>query len=112
MKQKRGPAIPAAPIEPEPVDDTGEESADLNERIVTRPDGFHWLARDGRQEFGPFETYQDALADLEAAEAQDESEPGAALREAEDEIGITDWIDPETGEPPEGNQSPPHLQEE
>lgn len=33
------------------------------------------------------------------------------LQELEREIGIADWIDPQTGEPAEG-QSPPHLDEE
>jgi len=33
------------------------------------------------------------------------------LHEAESDIGIADWIDPQTGEPAEG-QSPPHLEEE
>ena len=37
--------------------------------------------------------------------------PDAALHEAEGEIGINQWLDPETGEPAEG-QSPPHLEEE
>jgi len=36
-------------------------------------------------------------------------EPGETLREAEDEVGIADWIDPETGEPAE--ESRPHLEE-
>ncbi len=33
-----------------PVDETGPGE------IVSRPDGYHWIAPDGRQEFGPFET--------------------------------------------------------
>lgn len=37
--------------------------------------------------------------------------PAAALQEAEGEIGINEWLDPETGEPAEGH-SPPHLEEE
>jgi hypothetical protein len=37
--------------------------------------------------------------------------PDESLEEAESEIGINEWIDPETGEPAEG-QSPPHLQDE
>jgi hypothetical protein len=41
----------------------------------------------------------------------EELEPGETLREAEDEVGINQWIDPETGEPAEG-QSPPHLEQE
>ncbi|HXF67136.1 MAG TPA: hypothetical protein VNK67_10635 [Burkholderiales bacterium] len=35
--------------------------------------------------------------------------PGEALREAEDEIGIADWIDPQTGEPAE--EQVPRLEE-
>lgn len=38
-----------------------------------------------------------------------EAEPADILPEIEREIGISDWIDPETGEPAEG-QSPPHLE--
>jgi hypothetical protein len=36
-------------------------------------------------------------------------EPGETLQEAQDEIGINDWLDSETGEPAEG-QCPPHLE--
>ena len=68
------------------------------EKIVLRPDGFYWQAPERKQEFGPFET-------LELARAA----PGETLQEAEDEIGIADWIDPETGAPAEG-QSPPRLE--
>ena len=79
-------------------------------RIVARPDGYHWIAPDGRQEFGPFETLQLARSDMDGAY---EAEPVAAetLEEVEREVGVSDWIDPETGEPAEG-QSPPHLAEE
>lgn len=44
-------------------------------------------------------------------QAEDEPEPGETLLEAEDEIGINGWIDPDTGEPAEG-QSPPHFEVE
>jgi hypothetical protein len=44
-------------------------------------------------------------------EEGDEPEPGETLDEAESEIGINDWIDPDTGEPAEG-QSPPHIEED
>jgi hypothetical protein len=37
--------------------------------------------------------------------------PAAALQAAESELGMNEWLDPETGEPAEG-QSPPHLEEE
>jgi hypothetical protein len=98
------PALPEVP-------DTVADADDSSERIVMRPDGYHWLARDGRQEFGPFDTFDDALADMLATGPDDLSGPGADLHEAEDEIGIADWIDPDTGEPAEG-QSTPHLQED
>jgi hypothetical protein len=93
------------------VPDTVGDADDSSERIVVRPDGYHWLARDGRQEFGPFETVDDARADMLAAGPDDLAGQGAELHEAEDEIGIADWIDPDTGEPAEG-QSTPHLQED
>ncbi len=77
--------------------------------IVVRPDGYHWIAANGRQEFGPFETLEQAQVYRDAC---DESAPLPAetLQEAESEIGISDWIDPETGQPAEG-YCPPHLEE-
>lgn len=91
---------PASTLSPVPE----EGPADA---ITLRPDGYYWRAPDGRQEFGPFESHEAAWADLHASDA-DAPEPGETLREAESEIGVADWIDPETGEPAEG-QSPPHL---
>jgi hypothetical protein len=78
--------------------------------VLQRPDGFYWQDEEGQQEFGPFESYELAEADRDAA-TEEAVAPGQVLRESEQEIGIADWIDAETGEPAEG-QSPPHLQEE
>ena len=78
--------------------------------IVERPDGYCWQAPDGHQEFGPFERHELAEADRDAVD-EEGLVPGERLREAEREIGIADWIDPETGEPAEG-ESPPHLEED
>jgi hypothetical protein len=102
-KRKRKARVQtAAPLVPEP----GDMDSSL-ERIVARPDGYHWIALDGKQEFGPFETIEAAQASMEAAPLA-----GAeTLHDAERDIGIADWIDTETGEPAEG-QSPPHLDEE
>mgnify|MGYP001214875971 CR=1 FL=1 len=112
MKRKAAPPPPPAAID-EPADDAmdGDDGDNGLARIVSRPDGFHWLAADGRQEFGPFATIDDALADMELADDVGTAAPGTTLHEAEDEIGIADWIDPDTGEPAEGH-SPPHLQDE
>jgi hypothetical protein len=40
-------------------------------------------------------------------EADSDFEEGESLAEAEAEIGIADWADPDTGEPAEGHS--PHL---
>ena len=80
----------------------------MAEPITLRPDGFYWQAPDGRQEFGPFSSYELAWADMHASDP-DDLEPGESVQEAESEIGVTSWIDPETGEPAEG-QAPPHLE--
>jgi len=74
--------------------------------IIERPDGFYWLAPDGTQEFGPFETAELARADRDPDDEQDSSLPSEALEEAERDLGIAEWIDPETGEPAEGLSMP------
>lgn len=87
-----------------------EEAADLDlDQIMVRPDGYYWLAPDGKQEFGPFDSRELALADMTYSD-EDAPMPGETLQEAEDEIGIADWIDPETGQPAEG-LSTPRLEE-
>jgi len=79
-------------------------------QVMYRPDGYHWQSPDGKQEFGPFETLELALADMESA-SEETAEPGETLQEAEDEIGVADWIDPDTGSLAEG-QSTPRFQDE
>lgn len=46
-----------------------------------------------------------------AADRGSDEADAQSLHEAEGDIGINDWLDPETGEPAEG-QSPPRLEEE
>ena len=75
--------------------------------ISQHPDGWYWTAPDRHQQFGPFETYELARADRDAWD-EEALHPAETLQEAQDEIGIATWIDPETGEPAEG-ASPPHL---
>jgi len=69
-------------------------------RIVERPDGFYWQAQDGGREAGPFATLLEAVQDMQAGR-DSAPEPGETLQEAESEIGISDHVDPETGEPSE-----------
>ena len=74
---------------------------DDRSRIIERPDGFYWRAEDGRTDYGPFATLLDAVADMQATGEDSDYEPGESLAEAEGEIGISDWIDPDTGQPAE-----------
>ncbi len=83
---------------------------DTSAPLVERPDGWYWIAPGGRQQFGPFASAAEARADRDRYDEQ-APVPGETLEEAEQEIGIADWIDPETGEPAEG-QSRPHLEAE
>lgn len=78
-------------------------------RVIERPDGFYWQDKLSDEVYGPFPTLLEAVQDMQA---QDDSgyEEGESLEEAEAEIGIADWIDPQTGEPAEGLQ--PHLGDE
>lgn len=77
-------------------------------RLIERPDGFYWQSKAGTEEFGPFATLLAAVQDMQARE-EAEPEPGETVQEAEAEIGISDWTDPETGEPAE--ESAPRLEE-
>ncbi len=71
-------------------------------RVIERPDGFYWRTKDGAREYGPFPTLLEAVQDMETETAGDEApEPAESLQEAQAEIGMSDWIDPETGEPAE-----------
>lgn len=69
-------------------------------RIIERPDGFYWQDKDTEAQYGPFSTLLEAVQDMEYS-ADSSYEPGETLEEAEAELGIADWIDPETGAPGE-----------
>jgi hypothetical protein len=77
-------------------------------RLIERPSGFFWIAKDDGREYGPFATLLEAVLDMQAAE-ESPLEPGETLQEAESEIGIAGYVDPETGEPAEEER--PRLEE-
>ena len=78
-----------------------EEVAD--EPILKRPDGFYWQSKSGDLR-GPFVTRAEAEADrLAGGAAEGEFDAGESLQEAESEIGVAEWIDPDTGGPAEDN---------
>lgn len=71
-------------------------------RVVERPDGFYWEAKGEEKAYGPFPTRAEAEAAMLSAGGED-LEPGESLQEAESELGISEWIDPDTGGPAEDN---------
>ena len=78
-------------------------------RVTERPDGFYWQDKLTDELYGPFPTLLEAMQNMQG---QDDTgyEEGESLKEAEAEIGIADWTDPETGQPAESLQ--PHLSDE
>jgi hypothetical protein len=91
-----------APVADEPE---LQEAAALQDRVIERPDGFYWESKHKGETHGPFATLAEAEADMlsggasAAAEGLDE----AGLQEAESDLGINEWIDPDTGGPAEDN---------
>ena len=78
-------------------------------RVIERPDGFYWQDEVTDKFFGPFPTLLEAVQDMQG-QSDSDFEEGESLEDAEAEIGITNWIDPETGEPAVGLS--PHLSDE
>ena len=77
-------------------------------RIIERPDGFYWREEDRSAEYGPYPSLLEAVADMQAGEDTD-FEPGESVAEAESEMGMSDWIDQDTGQPAE--DSVPHIKD-
>lgn len=92
------------------ADDEALDTSDLGDRIFLRPDGYYWLAIDGKQEVGPFDTHAEAMADMDSGEAGGWA-PGETLAEAESELGLADWIDADSGGLAEG-ASRTHIERE
>jgi hypothetical protein len=66
--------------------------------IIQRPDGFYWQSEATGEEYGPFLTRAEALADMESDVELDDLEPEETLEEAEADIGVSGWVDPDTGD--------------
>lgn len=79
-----------------------------NARIIERPDGFYWQDKESVKEYGPFGTLLEAVEDMQYNDEGD-YEPAETLEEAEDEIGINGWIDPDTGLP--GEEGVPRIKD-
>ena len=88
---------------------TPQDTTDFNDSdVIERPDGFYLQDRRTGKEYGPYATFLEAAAGLEN-NANTELEPGEDLKEAEEELGIADWVDPDTGALAE--ESVPHLED-
>src|SRR5829696_2471787 len=87
-----------------PVEETLEPAAALQDRVIERPDGFYWESKQKHETYGPFPTRAEAEADMLSGgtSAADDLE-AEGLQEAESELGINEWIDPDTGGPAEDN---------
>jgi hypothetical protein len=80
------------------------EAAQLQGRVIERADGFYWEGKQKGEAHGPFATLAEAEADLlSGGAAAEEPDAPEALQEAESELGINEWIDPDTGGPAEDN---------
>lgn len=86
----------------EPVLKAPAAEAPLQGRVIERPDGFYW-EKSKSESYGPFATLVEAEAEMLAGGEADAAEAGDTLQEAESELGISEWIDPDTGGPAEDN---------
>jgi hypothetical protein len=66
--------------------------------IIQRPDGFYWQSEATGEEYGPFPTRAEALADIEFGAPDEALEADETLEEAEADIGVSGWVDPDTGD--------------
>ena len=103
MPRRKKSLVSQLPAE-EPI-----EEQPIEGRVVKRPDGYYWEAK-GVEVRGPFATRAEAEADLLAGGAgTPEFQEDDSLQDAESEIGISNWIDPDTGGPAEDNI--PHIED-
>jgi hypothetical protein len=79
------------------------EPGDLEDRVIERPDGFYWESKKKGETYGPFPTLAEAEADMLSGGASADALEAEGLQEAESELGINEWIDPDTGGPAEDN---------
>lgn len=87
---KRHPRGAARVIAETPASD--RENGDA---LLTLPDGWYWLAPDGHQQFGPFDSAELARADR-ARGSVESIEDDSAIRQMEQVAGIAGFADVET----------------
>ncbi|HEX2567001.1 MAG TPA: hypothetical protein VHL85_09075 [Burkholderiales bacterium] len=100
MKRSKKPVLA-------PEEEAAAGAEEVRGRLFERPDGFYWQSLKGGEEYGPFTTRVEAEADMQSGGAS-AADP-EALQEAESELGISEWIDPDSGLPAE--DSVPHIED-
>ena len=107
MPRGKGKGVSKARVQDSDADVAPAEaqSGPQSGRLLERPDGYYWESKATKELRGPFATREEAEADLLAGGGADsEFDPEAeTLQEAESELGISEWIDPDTGGPAEDN---------
>jgi len=102
MKRKKQPQKTETPETQKPEAEASPETSQAEAsagRILERPDGFYWQEKEGGEEYGPFPTLAEAEAEMQS-DGELAADPDA-VQEAESELGISEWVDPDTGVPAE-----------
>lgn len=76
--------------------------------FIERPNGVYWRVGTSTVENGPFASLAEATADAEGRE-DPTFQATDSIAEAEAELGISEWIDPDTGSPAE--ESVPRIED-
>ncbi|WP_395702820.1 hypothetical protein [Aquabacterium sp.] len=87
------------------IGETPVEARDDGEVLLELPDGWYWVAPDGHQQFGPFDSAELARADR-ARGSVEAVEGASALLQTERVAGIAERADPEVDAPLEDPESP------
>ena len=97
-KTKRG----RKPADVEAISQEAEASPqqDVRIRFIERPNGVYWRVSGSTTEYGPFASLAEATADAEGRE-DPTFQATDSVAEAEAEVGISEWVDPDTGVPAE-----------
>jgi hypothetical protein len=86
----------------------GAAAEDDRVQYIERPNGVYWRTGSGTAEYGPFATLAEATADAEGRE-DPTFQATDSVAEAEAEVGISEWIDPDTGAP--ADESTPRIED-
>lgn len=89
MRRSASSSPPHPEDTPPLPDDATVPTDDESSRVVARPDGFYWVADDGRAEFGPYPTAEDAVVALRTG-IDTGLESDQTVAEAEAEIGFVE----------------------